>query len=327
MFPVQNALWWRARQTRVYDRAGFIGTLQGVGCITVFLFIFLLMGFDRRPNLDRHSTLMFLVPLWTGLTLLVVILAATSLVGDRRRGLFELVLATTMEPLEVIDGTLLAIWEHLRWSLCLVWYFALCFCLAGLPGPLESFCSALTATLFCLLLSLYGTLFSLLATTTTRALLATFVFLALANLGMIEILPLGIGPVRWLVWSLSVLVLLAGWLAVRWRPTLATLSWYLLSLHFVLIELATALSRQGLAKGSDYSLLAIAPAHLIMAPLAGPIWRGSDSSTWAWIFFCYCGALAVNFIWVRRWAAKRFDRLTGRTTSPAGRAISPSRTA
>jgi hypothetical protein len=29
LFPVENPLWWRARQTHAYDRAGFIGTFQG----------------------------------------------------------------------------------------------------------------------------------------------------------------------------------------------------------------------------------------------------------------------------------------------------------
>lgn len=312
-FRVRNPLWRRARRTRVYDRAGYIGLIQWAGWAVVILFNFLLMGFDRRAALDKQSALMFLAPLWIGVTVLTTILAATSLVGDRRRGFLELVLLTRLRPHELMDGTLLALWEHLRRSFALVWWVALLFCLAQLPGPLESLCSAITATLFCALLALYGILFSLLARTTTRALLATFAFLVLANYRMIEVMPVAGSLVGSFRVPLSGLALLAGWLAVRWRPTLATVSSYLLVLHLVLVELATAVVGELLSPSSGYPLVAMAPAHLVLAPFRDPAWRTfEDGLRWQCQCVAYWAILTVNFFWVHRWAGKHFDGLVGR---------------
>jgi hypothetical protein len=161
-FRVRNPLWRRARLHRVYDSAGFVELIQWAGWITIYLFILLLMVYGRRPYLDEQSTLLFLVPLWIGVLLLTAMLAATSLVGDRRRGLLDLVLLTPLKPKRILDGTLFALWEHLRSSFFLVWLIAFYFSLAKLPGLVPCLCSALTASLLCALVLLYGSFFHLL---------------------------------------------------------------------------------------------------------------------------------------------------------------------
>jgi len=187
------------------------------------------------------------------------------------------------------------------------------FALAELPGPFDSFCSALTATLFCALLGLYGILFSLVARTPTRALLAAFLFPALANVDMILLLPVGTGTPLLAFW-LSALALLAGWLAVRRRPGLVSASVYLLSLHLVLVQLAALVARLLLPARSEL-LPVLTPAHLVLAPIRGATWRITGHEwEWVWIFVLYWIVLVVNFFCARHWAARHFDLLTGRTT-------------
>jgi ABC-type transport system involved in multi-copper enzyme maturation permease subunit len=310
----RNPLWRRARLTRVYDRAGYMGLIQWAGWIVVFLFVLLLMAFGRRDHLDQQSALMFLGPLWTGVLILTTVLAATSLVGDRRRGFLDLVLITSLRSRAIVDGTLFALWEHLRRSFFLVWFMALCFGLAELPGLHESFCSAVTATLFCGLLLLYGTVFSLVARTTTLALLAAFLVPALSNLGMLVALPLVGGYAGSILLPVSGAALAAGWFAVRRHQTLATVSWYLLALHLFLVELAAAWVRAVLASGSAYSHVILAPAELILDPWRGTGWRSlADSFHWQAVYLSYWAVLVVNFVWVRHWAIKNFNDLAGRT--------------
>src|SRR5262249_53938704 len=67
---ISNPLWWRARQARVYDRAGYVALVQGGAWLAVYGFIVLLMIYDRRSYLDFQSTQMFLIPLWVGVTVL-----------------------------------------------------------------------------------------------------------------------------------------------------------------------------------------------------------------------------------------------------------------
>jgi hypothetical protein len=254
--------------------------------------------------------------------IVTAILAATSLVGDRRHGFLELVLLTRLRTSEIMNGTLLALWEHVRWSFVLVWWVALLFCLAWLPGPLESLCSALTAPLFCALLALCAIVFSLVARTATRALLATFVFVVLANYRLIELLP-GAGSLDSSVLGpAGGLALLVGWLAVRWRLTLGTVSVYLLSAHVVLIELAVTVAGTSLFPHSHDSLVSMAPVHLVLAPLRDVAWRTSeDRLLWQWQCVCYWWILGINLFWLYRGTIKQFDRLAGRIPQQGGSAL------
>jgi hypothetical protein len=277
------------------------------------------MGFDRRAYLDQQSTVMFLVPLWVGTAILVTVLAATSLVGDRHRGFLDLVLVTQISAREVIDGTLLALWEHLRRSFALVWLVAFYFCLAELPGLVESLCSALTATLFCALLALYGVLCSLVARSTTRALLVTLLFPMLANLRLIAtVLPMDSSSGS-ISCALSGLTWLISWMAFRRRANLGTVICYLLSLYWLLVALASTAAWTLLAPSSHNRLLDMVPVYLIATPLVEAAWKTfTDLPQWRIVYACYWIALVVNFLWARHWTIQHFDKLAGRLTPPKG---------
>src|SRR4029077_7140012 len=115
---------------RVFDCEGHIGKIQWAGWMVAFFFLLLLATFDPRFFEHRESGMVFQTPIWIGVCALAAILAATSLVGDRRRGFLDLVLMTPLRPHEIINGTFMAVWQHWRRTYWLPWVIGLIFCLS-----------------------------------------------------------------------------------------------------------------------------------------------------------------------------------------------------
>ena len=323
---VANPLWLRARLTPVYDRAGSIRRLQWLGWTVVLLGILLMLIFSPKDLTEDGCGIAFQAPTWGALALVIALVAGHSLIGDRRRGFLELVIVTPLTGREVVDGTFLALWEHLRRLLWLPWLLGILFCITGASSVGGTIFSLVTATLFCSLLACQGVACSLAAQTTPGAVVATFV-LPFAVVMVMPIAALGFrenhGPALWIDFAIWFAV---TWIWAWWRLNAASAACCLTALHLVLIALAECWTYG--ERGDQYPMAAMHPIFLVVAPLVS---RGPGSYQDAWtrywiaIELCYWAALALNIVLIRWWLTRHFDRLVGRTlaTPPKRRADSP----
>jgi ABC-type transport system involved in multi-copper enzyme maturation permease subunit len=322
---VRNPLWLRARRARVYDREGYIGRIQWAGWAVAFLFVMLFATLEPRSFSDRDFPLGILGPTWIGIAALAAIFSATCLVADRRRGFFDLVLMTPLQPREVIDGTLLALWQHLRRAYWLPWVLGLLFCLTRSCIPVGVLASLVTATLFCTLVLLHGVVCSLTARTMPGALVATFLFPVLMNVGLLFFIGLfrqSSGPILWVLIVLA-LPVMSYW--VRRRATPASVGWYFLAVHLALVGLANCWTWKGWdARSWEFPIAAMHPGFLSLVTLQRePYHWFHGEVNGSLLMLCYWIALSVNLLWARWWAIRNFDRLVGRTRPTEARPANP----
>jgi hypothetical protein len=126
-----NPLWRRARLSHAYDRDGHLRKIQWAGWGLAMFFLLLLMASEPTAFRDEDPAGVFLSVTWIVIALLTAVVSAGSLVGDRRRGFLDMVLTTPMEPREIVDGTLGAVWQHLRQGYFLAWTLSILFVLIG----------------------------------------------------------------------------------------------------------------------------------------------------------------------------------------------------
>jgi ABC-type transport system involved in multi-copper enzyme maturation permease subunit len=304
---VHNPLWLRSRLVRVYDRANVVGRIQWAAWLLAGLFCFLILVIGPQAFTAPGFGITFLIPAWIAVATLAALLSATSLAGDRRRGFLDLVLLTPLTPAEVVDGTLLSIWEHLKRLYWLPWALGLLFSLTTSISFLGFLCSLVTATLFGAVLIVYGIACSLTARTASSALLPTFVLPLLMLMG-IPILEALFGKASGpLLWLLSACLLIGGRQWVRSIATPATVGCFFIAVHLCLTALATAWT-----VGSG--LQALNPGSLTITPLEPSLWHWSHPSGGPLpVLMCYWIALTVNFVWARTWLIRHFDRLVERT--------------
>src|SRR5205807_1273885 len=145
------------RRVRVYDREGYIGRVQWLAWLAAFVFLVLTLAFHARELKHAGASIPFLAIGWIVVLIMTVILAGSSLVGDRRRGFLDLVLMSPLTPREMIDGTLLTVWQHMRRLFWLIVVLSVFFGISGASTLSGLAASLFTATLFCALVALYGT--------------------------------------------------------------------------------------------------------------------------------------------------------------------------
>jgi ABC-type transport system involved in multi-copper enzyme maturation permease subunit len=311
---VRNPLWLRARRAMVYDREGHIGKIQlGGWAVAGFFILVFIVG--RPQTLGEHGVgIPFLVTTWIGITALTAIFAATSLVGDRRRGFLELVLTTPLSAREIVDGTILAIWQHIRPLFLLACALYALFCLTGSIHPLGVVCSLLTASLFCMLLAIHGTACSLAARSLPGALVATFAFPLLVNIGFAFMIGIFEKASGLALWVLSVILILVSRPWVRRSHSAAAVGTFLISMHLVIGSIITAWTWGAITHREEFPIAAMHPGFLSMIVLADQPRRWLDGlPEWPFIFFTYWAILAVNIFLARRWLVLNFDRLAERT--------------
>jgi ABC-type transport system involved in multi-copper enzyme maturation permease subunit len=314
LFKIQNPLWLRSRLTRVYDREGYIGRIQGFAWLAAFAFILLVLVCAPRDLGHEGVAVAFMAPAWLAVTALTAILTATSLVGDRRRGFLDLVLMSPLTPRQMIDGALLSIWEHVRRIYWLPGILGLFFCVTGSTTLLGVCCSIVTATLFCVLLAVHGTACSLTAKTLPGALVPTFLFPLLVNVGIAFLIPIfrqGSGPILWI---LSALLFVTTWFWVRRRTSTAAVAARFMAVHLALASLATCWTWTG---REEYPIALINPAYMAIRPLVGDPYGpfGWFPGPFAWFqpLACYWACLVINILWARHWLIRHFERLVERT--------------
>jgi ABC-type transport system involved in multi-copper enzyme maturation permease subunit len=318
-FRVRNPLWLRSRLTRVYDREGYIGRVQWLSWVVAFFFLFLLLVFETRALSERGAAIAFGAPAWLAVAALTAILSGTSLVGDRRRGFLDLVLMTPLTPREIIDGTLLSAWQHVRRSYWLPCVLGLFFAMTGSCTLVGVACSIVTATLFGALLALHGTACSLTAKTLPGALVPTFLFPLLVNVGIAFLIPIFRHGSGLALWFLSAVFLIGTVLRVRRGTSAAMVGCYFMAVHLALASLATCWSMDG--NREEYPIAIMNPAFMTVRPLDGDptTWFPGLGSRFGWStpLVCYWICLIVNFVWARRWLIRHFEQLVERTGKAA----------
>src|SRR5262245_21944107 len=172
---VSNPLWQRARICRAFDPRGYLARTQVAVGLAAAAFIGLSVVAVRRSDLPRYA-LPALGTVWAVAALMAAVQAAASVVGDRRRGFFDLVLATPLSGRAIVDGVLGAVWEHQRWSVVMPLYLTALFGGSGHPSVLGAMSIAGVGLLLCVALTVVGVSFSLAARTYAGALTATAAF-------------------------------------------------------------------------------------------------------------------------------------------------------
>ena len=298
-----------------------IERLQWLGW-TVVLFAMLMVLIVSPDGLTSDGcSIAFQLPTWGVIALVSALVAGHSLIGDRRRGFLEQVIVTPLSGQEIVDGTMLAMWEHLRRLLWLPWLLGIFFCITGASPVLGTLMSLVTATLFCALLSCQGIACSLAAATTAGAVVSTY----LLPLAVVFVMPIAAlsyrenqGPALWIGCG--------SWLAVTWslawwKLNATTVGCLLTAFHLGLIALAECWTHDN--GQTWYPMAAMHPGFLIVSSLAKPE-RGAGQDIWnrhgIAIVLCYWAALAVNIALIRFWLARHFDRLAGRMEAKASRA-------
>jgi hypothetical protein len=308
---VPNPLWQRARLAPVYDRDGYLRRVQSLSWVAALVFFLLFAGFVPRDLFDEEGAMAFLGITWGGVASLAGVVAASALVGDRRRGLLELILAAPIEPREFVDGSLRAVGEHIRRIFWLPLVLTAVFCLVGDSRLAGGACSLVTATLFLYVILMMGTLCSLTARNVATPLALTFMFSIVMLIGTLLFTAAfeeAAGPGLWLVSAL----LLAGtriWTRRSVGP--AAVGCHFIAVHLAIASLASSWTYD--ARHEEFPMAAMHPGFLTLIVLdehVGREFRGH--APWFLVVPCYWAALVATIVWARRWTVRHFDRLVGR---------------
>jgi len=307
---VANPLWQRARLAPVYDRDGYLRRIESLSWVVAFAFFFLFLVVAARDLFDEGGAIGFLGFSWAGVAALAAVVSASGLVGDRRRGMLELMLAAPIEPREFVDGSLRAVWEHIRRIYWLPIVLSAIFVFGAAP-LIGSLCSLVTATLFLLVLLMMGTLCSLTARNAATALALTFMFPIVTLIGTALLTVAteeAAGPT---IWVMSGLFLAATRFWTRRSVSTAAVGSHFIAVHFAMTAVASCWTYD--ARHEAFPMFAMHPGFLTLIPLDPRIdheFRGH--APWFLVFPCYWAALVVNLVWARRWMIRHFDRLVGR---------------
>jgi hypothetical protein len=308
---VSNPLWQRARICRAFDPHGYLAHTQVAVALAAAAFVGLLMVAERRADLARYA-LPALGTVWAVAALMAAVQAAASVVGDRRRGFFDLVLATPLSKREIVDGVLGAVWEHQRWSIVMPLYLTALFGGSGAaPTVLGAATIAAVGLLLCLALTIVAVSFSLAARTYAGALTATAAFVVVIQVAVPEVVAT-FGPA--VAAATAMIGTVVGLIVYAARPGLASLCVVVSAAHaLVLVAVWSVLygSPAGFAKVQPP---AAAPAALLTLPITAP------TGDWAAPELLYGAAVAASILVGRWWLIQQFDRLAPRI--PDGRAAS-----
>lgn len=314
---VDNPFQQRARRVRVYDREQVIGRIQWAGWAAAFFSLFLVAVNDPDSLAEDEVSATFQGLTWLGIALVTAILAGTSLVGDRRRGFLEQVLVTPLSGQEVIDGTLLAVWEHMRRIALLPVVLGVLFCFTGASTVLGTIFSFITAALTLAVIALCGVGCSLPAKTMPGALAATVVCPLIVNL----VPPMFSNEFRYdhgpLLWGCTTLLFLGSVLWVGRRVNTASVCAWMLAMQMALLCLATYWTIFDNAKHMPAA--AMNPAYWTLISLQGGsrfFWREYFSLWGIFMLLAHWLAVAGSFLWARWWLIRNFDRLAGRARRP-----------
>jgi ABC-type transport system involved in multi-copper enzyme maturation permease subunit len=304
---VSNPLWQRARWCRVYDPHHYVRLTQIAVAVTMLLFVRLLIRADRHAYLEGYAT-PSLATVWSILLLMTAVQAASSIIGDKKRGFFDLVLATPLSGRTIVDGVFGAIWEHVRWFYILPIYFNCLFSLSGYHSFIGFISMALVGTLLCILLMTVGLSFSLAARTRAGALTAIATFIAVIECAVPALEAAFQSAAQ--VAGIAILGTIGGLIWYRLRPGLTSMCLLFSAAHSLFLVLAQASFWSGASNDAIILPPATAPLEILILPIMNEI------AVWGLPVLLYTLALIVS-VWLGRWwIIEHFDQLAERI--PAG---------
>ncbi len=337
-FAVRNPLWRRARLARVYDRDRYLLRIQIAGCVLVagLALLMLLMLVNNGADIDAESVLGFLIPIWIVVWLLTAIVAGSSLVGDRRRGFLDQVLVTPIGAGEVVLGTWLAVFEHLKVAYALPAVVALAYVLLfGLP-LITALLTWVLGIAFGAVLVALGTTCSLVARQTGQALVPTLALPIVLAIGWPMIVTedmlwnRGDAESWYFLCCAGVLgTAVMSWALVAVRPTPLRVGVMLISFYQVLLlalSPGALILLDGFARSWRTWTDVLSAASNCVGVLVSAVIDSTDTHhgidarieanlralIWSGPFLA---AAAGYLAWTYFWTTRNFDRLTERTLS------------
>jgi ABC-type transport system involved in multi-copper enzyme maturation permease subunit len=321
--PVRNPLWLRARQCHCFDREGHLGRLQGWAWVVAAVFL-LLIGLSefihgRRVLRDPDIVIGFLPITYIALAIFCTIVASTSVVGDRRRGFFDLLLTTPLTGREVVDGNFLSVWAHVNTLLCLPFALALLFRFTGAGKFVDLATSLAMASLYMAVVAFVGIACSLCARSLAGALVPTFIFVLVPNIGIAFLMPVFMRYAPIVLWFLNLTGLVVASYWVRRKMTPAAVGCYLLFVYQCLVTGAASWIAWKDTPNGEPLVTASMPSFLAFTVLSvrrPPV----DLLPFAnWLRTCHLLATLVFCLWARWWLIAHFESLVGRASGRARR--------
>jgi ABC-type transport system involved in multi-copper enzyme maturation permease subunit len=308
---VSNPLWQRARLAPVYDREGYLRRIESLSWVVAFAFFVLFATVAAHDLFGDDGAIPFLGVTWAAVSLLALVVAASGLIGDRRRGMLELMLAAPIEAREFVDGSLWAVWEHIRRIFWLAPVLTVIFCMVGTPNVVGGLASLITATLFLVAVLMMGTLCSLTARSAATALATTVMFPVVVIIGTVLLTAMAEEAAGPIIWVVSGVCVLATRFWTRRSVSVAAVGCHFIAVHLAIMAVATCWTYD--AQHEEFPMAAMHPAFLSLITLSRNPHREFDGHATVFLVVpCYWAALIVNLVWARRWIIRHFDRLVGR---------------
>lgn len=307
----ENPLRWRARVARTLDRGGYYRRIAWTGGLLLGGLL-LLIGVADPDSLDEEQVLIPIVAFtWIAIWLLAAVVSAGAIVGDRRRGFLDELLATPLDAREIVDGTLLAIWDHMKRLALIPLGLTVLFVFTRGSHPVLAFFSPITGTICGTTLVFLAVLCSMSARHVAISLAPVLVFAGLMNVGIVVsavFFDRAAGPVTWL----AVAVLLPfSWHRARQSRSPAVLAVFFASSHLAIVLFATCWTAS--ESGDQYPLCAVHPGYITAASMALRPRDPFRHDAWGfWIPVCFWTAQIVHLVWMRWFMIAHFDRLTDR---------------
>jgi ABC-2 type transport system permease protein len=314
MFPVRNPLWLRARQSHCFDREGHLHRLQAWSWVVAILFVAVaaLAGWVHHENVLGHEAMIFafLPATWIALAVFSTIVAGVSVVGDRRRGFFDLLLTTPLSNHEIIKGLFLSVWVHIALLAALPIALSVLFLCTGAGSLSDLSMSLAIAYSFLCAVVLQGIACSLCARTLAGALVPAclFVFIELMGLGFLAaVFEAHAAGALWF-FCITGLFVTSFW--VRKRVTAASVGVYFLFVHLGMVTGATYWNGD-----FQYYREGLAVAASMPSAMAVTVFSHRSSSQLEQNPAVYLRHILGTFafcLWARWWLSAHFEALVGR---------------
>ena len=326
LLPVHNLLWLRARQTHCFDREGHLRRLQGWSWVAAGCAL-LLIGLGGYLNdfngLGSQEILTGFLPItWIAVAIFTTIVASISVVGDRRRGLFDLFLATPLSEREIVNGVMLSTWAHVATIALLPLGLSALFLITGAGNAYNLMPSAAIAYLFMVAVTLQGVACSLCARSYAGALAPACFFVIITTVGTVLLIPTFQRHAPAALWFFCGGGLFISSYWVRRQVTSASVGCYFLFVYESLVTTATCWAgwQETVAAINMNEEAAIKVAATVPSFLAFTILTENRTPVdfvrhGEWIRPCHLLATLVFCLWARWWLTAHFDALAGRASA------------
>lgn len=316
-FPVENPLWQRSRRAFVYDRENHLQRAQLGGWILMILALVLLVTLDETYFGRIEAVIILMVWPWLGLAIMACLTAGMCIVNDRRRGFFEFILVTPLEAHEVIFGTFLSVWRHVKKVYLLIVTVMLIFVLADLVTLGNALLSIFLGTLVTMVFVLHGIACSLVARSVTSALFGCFSLPAVT----IILVPMIFGAFREdglkTLWLLCVILLPFAWLLTLRAKNAFTVAALSTLMHLSLISFCTCWIA---GDNREWVINTIHPGVMTLMPLERSNYslRNELTHYYSALAVMYATAQALHLIWLFWWLCRNYETLSGRHKKARG---------